>query len=106
MAIDTSPNVASCGKLDISEMEGVAHETPRKADGWRDRPAWVGAYSSEPEQEPAMQSAGRDGAVYRTVAGDSLPPRLVPCESDSVNCALLTIRKAVRDQPLAETGSI
>ena len=36
--------------------------------------------------------------------GDSLRSRLVPCESDSVSGALLMIRKAVRDQPLAETG--
>ena len=42
MAIDTSPNVAFCGKLEISEMEGIAHETPQKAGGWRDRSAWVG----------------------------------------------------------------
>ena len=69
MAIDTSPNVAFCGKLEISEMEGIAHEMPQKAGGWRDRPAWVGACSSEPEQEPAMQPARRAGAVYRTMAG-------------------------------------
>lgn len=105
MAIDTSPNVAFCGKLEISEMEGIAHEMPQKAGGWRDRPAWVGSCSSEPEQEPAMQPAGRAGAVYRTMAEESLRSRLVPCESDSVSCALLTIRKAVREQPLAETGS-
>ena len=37
--------------------------------------------------------------------GDSLRSRLVPCDSDSVSGALLMIRKAVRDQPLAETGS-
>ena len=34
MAIDTSPNVAFYGKLEISEMEGIAHETPQKAGGW------------------------------------------------------------------------
>jgi glucosamine kinase len=37
--------------------------------------------------------------------GDSLRSRLVPCEADSVTGALLMIRKAVQDQPLAETGS-
>ena len=33
--------------------------------------------------------------------GDSMRSRLVPCESDSVSGALLMIRKAVQDQPLA-----
>jgi glucosamine kinase len=37
--------------------------------------------------------------------GESLRSRLVPCESDSVTGALLMIRKAVRDEPVAETGS-
>ena len=37
--------------------------------------------------------------------GDSLRSRLVPCESDSVTGALLMIRKAVREQPVAETGN-
>jgi len=35
----------------------------------------------------------------------SLPGGLLRCESDSVSGALLMIRKAVQDQPLAETGS-
>jgi hypothetical protein len=30
----TSPNVAFYGKLEISETEGIAHETPQKAGGW------------------------------------------------------------------------
>ena len=37
--------------------------------------------------------------------GESLRSRLVPCESDSVTGALLMIRNAVRDEPLAKTGS-
>ena len=36
--------------------------------------------------------------------GESLRSRLVRCESDSVSGALLMIRKAVQDQPLAEIG--
>jgi hypothetical protein len=40
-----------------------------------------------------------------TWLGNSLRSRLVPCESDSVSGALLMIRKAFRDQPLAETRS-
>ncbi|HEY5891686.1 MAG TPA: BadF/BadG/BcrA/BcrD ATPase family protein [Chthoniobacterales bacterium] len=37
--------------------------------------------------------------------GELLRSRLTPCESDSASGALLMIRKAVQDQPLAETGS-
>jgi N-acetylglucosamine kinase-like BadF-type ATPase len=40
-----------------------------------------------------------------TWLGNSLRSRLTPCDSDSVSGALLMIRKAVRDQPLAETRS-
>jgi hypothetical protein len=35
--------------------------------------------------------------------GESLRSQLVRCESDEVSDALLMIRKAVRDHPLAET---
>jgi glucosamine kinase len=91
-------------------IEHVKRETPlaltliQRAAGEIDRLGAALAAQSVNKSLPCCLLGGL-AQFLEPWLGDSLRSRLVPCESDSVSGALLMIRKAVREQPLAEIGN-